>query len=55
MSVLYNVQKLKRAKLFDLSSVVRPITVEQCGTMAVDAFRRVLDAESKYEYMLAIS
>lgn len=41
-------QKLKKIKLFDLSSIVKPLTKEQQHTMSVAAFQRILAAESKF-------
>ena len=40
-------QQLKKIKLFNLASVVRPLAPEQQQRMSVEAFRRILSTESE--------
>ena len=40
-------QRLKKIRLFDLSSVVRPLAPDHQQQLSLEAFRRILAAESK--------
>lgn len=41
-------QKLKKIKVFDLSSVVKPLGGDEQERLSVAAFQRLLIADSKY-------
>lgn len=40
-------QKLKRIKMFDLSSVVKPLPLGKLESFSIAAFKRILNCESK--------
>ena len=44
-------QKLKKIKVFDLSSIVKPMSSEQQQRMGLAAFKRILEAESNLQLL----